>query len=73
MFGTWCFGNFSANVLCAQFCVLSSLVVFPALIDISKMHFRRFKMYNAWILCLKIYAAMECQELNNWEPKAHGS
>lgn len=37
-------------------------------------------MCNAWISYLKIYATvlgivafLECQELNNWEPKAHES
>lgn len=33
----------------------------------------RFKMYSVWIFYLKIYAAMECQELNIWEPKARES
>lgn len=56
-------------VLCAQI----SLAPFPALISTRKVHFRRFKMCNTWILNVKISLAIECQKENSWELKALGS
>lgn len=62
-----------AVIFYAALCAQISLAPFPALISTRKVHFRRFKMSNTWILNPKISIAVECQKENSWELKVLGS